>query len=289
MRWLGVARGRRRRGSGRRSHDVPLRVAGELARAANSRLARDGHRGRPDRVRSAGPDRAGSTCASRRASTSAAFAERLRTLLPPGLAVLRPETSVAASASLSRSYRVNLNVLALVALFTGGLLVFSTQAHAVVRRRAQFALLRVLGVTRRRLTLLIVAEGALVGVAGSVARARGWVRARGDRRALGRRAISGPDSFAASCPRSRSTRVALVVFFALGVAAAMLGSLAAGARDGPHAPGAGAQGRRRRARVRATAPGAAGRRRARRWARSRRRCRRSRDCRSSATRRSRCC
>jgi putative ABC transport system permease protein len=45
--------------------------------------------------------------------------------------------------------------------------VFSTQAHAVVRRRAQFALLRVLGVTRRHLTLLIVAEGALIGVAGS--------------------------------------------------------------------------------------------------------------------------
>ena len=82
--------------------------------------------------------------------------------------MLRPETAIAAGASLSRSYRVNLNVLALVALFTGGLLVFSTQAHAVVRRRAQFALLRVLGVTRRRLTLMIVAEGALVGVAGSV-------------------------------------------------------------------------------------------------------------------------
>ena len=88
-------------------------------------------------------------------------------MLPPGVEVLRPETAIAAGASLSRSYRVNLNVLALVALFTGGLLVFSTQAHAVVRRRAQFALLRVLGVTRRRLTLMIVAEGALVGVAGS--------------------------------------------------------------------------------------------------------------------------
>ena len=74
-------------------------------------------------------------------------------MLPPGrrrrCVRRRP---IAAGASLSRSYRVNLNVLALVALFTGGLLVFSTQAHAVVRRRAQFALLRVLGVTRRRLT-----------------------------------------------------------------------------------------------------------------------------------------
>jgi len=79
--------------------------------------------------------------------------------MTPGVAALRPETNLAAGASLSRSYRVNLNVLALVALFTGGLLVFSTQAHAVVRRRAQFALLRVLGVSRHRLTGLIVAEG----------------------------------------------------------------------------------------------------------------------------------
>ena len=78
---------------------------------------------------------------------AAAFADDCGGSLPPGIAVDRPEASVAASASLSRSYRVNLNVLALVALFTGGLLVFSTQALAVVRRRAQFALLRVLGVT----------------------------------------------------------------------------------------------------------------------------------------------
>jgi hypothetical protein len=42
-----------------------------------------------------------------------AVAKRLRIALPPGLAVARPETTVAASASLSRSYRVNLNVLAL--------------------------------------------------------------------------------------------------------------------------------------------------------------------------------
>ena len=96
------------------------------------------------------------------------FRARLQALLPPGLAVQRPEASVAASESLSRSYRVNMNVLALVALFTGALLVLSTQALAVVRRRAQLALLRVLGMTRRRLIGLLVAEGAAIGVAGSV-------------------------------------------------------------------------------------------------------------------------
>src|SRR5438128_7345306 len=97
----------------------------------------------------------------------AAFRDRLQQPLPAGVAVARPAESLAASASVSRSYRVNLNVLALVALFTGGLLVFSTQALAVVRRRAQFALLRVLGVTRRRLVVSLFAEGASIGAVGS--------------------------------------------------------------------------------------------------------------------------
>ena len=54
-------------------------------------------------------------------------------------------------ANMSRAYRVNLNMLAMVALFTGAFLVFSTQALSVVRRRHQFALLRVLGFTRSQL------------------------------------------------------------------------------------------------------------------------------------------
>ena len=63
---------------------------------------------------------------------------------------------------------INLNVLALVALFTGALLVFSTQALSVVRRRAELALLRVLGMTRRRLVRLLAIESALVGVIGAL-------------------------------------------------------------------------------------------------------------------------
>src|SRR5712664_207876 len=96
------------------------------------------------------------------------LAGRLRAEMPPGTLIERPDADLERIGALSRAYRVNLNVLALVALFTGGLLVFSTQALAVVRRRAQLALLRVLGVTRRRLVFLLVAEGAAIGVVGSV-------------------------------------------------------------------------------------------------------------------------
>ncbi len=70
--------------------------------------------------------------------------------------------------NMSRAYRVNLNMLALVALFTGAFLVFSTQALSVIRRRHQFALLRVLGLTRRELLQQILSEGAVLGVVGSL-------------------------------------------------------------------------------------------------------------------------
>ena len=49
------------------------------------------------------------------------------------------------AANLSRAYRVNLTMLAAIALLTGGFLVFSAQALSVVRRRTEFAFLRALG------------------------------------------------------------------------------------------------------------------------------------------------
>ncbi|MEP7181427.1 MAG: ABC transporter permease [Betaproteobacteria bacterium] len=153
-----------------------------------------------------------------------AFRARLAPLLPAGVAVARPEATLAAGTSLSRSYRVNLNVLALVALFTGGLLVFSTQALAVVRRRAQFALLRVLGLTRRHLTALIVAEGAVVGVAGSaLGIGAGYALAQAAIRWVG--ADLGSGYFRGVVPALAVELPSLALFFALGVAAAVFGSL----------------------------------------------------------------
>ena len=70
--------------------------------------------------------------------------------------------------NLSRAYRVNLTVLALVALFTG-VFVFSVLALSVAQRGPQFALLAVLGATPRQRLALVLAESALLGVAGSLA------------------------------------------------------------------------------------------------------------------------
>ena len=89
--------------------------------------------------------------------------------LPAGVAVGEPSLAIDAMTRISRAYRVNLDVLALVALLTGALLVLSTQALAVTRRRAQFALLRTLGLSRARLCTLVIGEGAVIGAAGAVA------------------------------------------------------------------------------------------------------------------------
>ena len=92
---------------------------------------------------------------------------RIEPLLPAGTHVAGVETLEEQGASLSRAYRVNLNALALVALFTGGFLVFSAQALEVARRRREHALLRVLGLERSGVSRLVLVEAAALGVIGS--------------------------------------------------------------------------------------------------------------------------
>lgn len=86
---------------------------------------------------------------------------------PPGVRAERPQDAEQRVSQLSRAYRVNLTVLALVALFVGAFLVYSVVALSVAQRLPGFALLGVLGMTaaeRRRLVLL---ECAGLGLAGS--------------------------------------------------------------------------------------------------------------------------
>ena len=127
--------------------------------------------------------------------------------------------------SMSRAYRVNLTVLALVALFTGAFLVFSTQALAVIRRRGQFALLRVLGLERRALLRQVMIEGASLGVIGALLGiAGGYGLAAAALRFFG--GDLGAGYFAGVNPEVRFTPVAAAVFFSLGFGVALLGCLA---------------------------------------------------------------
>ncbi len=88
-------------------------------------------------------------------------------LLPAGVRVAAASEATDRISNVSRAYRVNLTVLALVAMFTGAFLVFSILALSVAQRVQPLALLAVLGLTARQRLGLVLAESALLGVAGS--------------------------------------------------------------------------------------------------------------------------
>jgi len=204
--------------------DVELRVAGVLSAdaaqprlavmdiaAAQWRLLRLGELTRIDLRLHPGVD-------------VAAFQERLQRTLPAGVYVQRPQSTVESNLRLTRAYRMNLNVLALVALFTGALLVFSTQALSVLRRRSELALLRVLGVTRARMLGLLAAESTLVGAIGAaLGLVAGHLLAWATAATLG--TDLGAGFFTGVRPQLQLDVTALVTFFAAGILAALAGGL----------------------------------------------------------------
>lgn len=147
----------------------------------------------------------------------------LRTLdLPATVYAQRPEQAGERASLLSRAYRVNLTVLALVALFTGGFLVFSVLSLSVARRQQQFALLGVLGLSARERLRLVLAESALLGLLGSVLGvALGTGLAALALQLLG--GDLGGGYFAGATPALHWSPGAALLYGLLGVAAALAG------------------------------------------------------------------
>lgn len=142
--------------------------------------------------------------------------------LPDGVRAVPPGDDVQRVSNVSRAYRVNLTVLALVALFTGAFLVFSILSLSVAKRQPQFALLGVLGLSPRERLRLVVAESALLGAAGSVlGLALGAALAAAALRLLA--GDLGGGYFPGVAPRLRFDAGAALVYGGLGVAAAVLG------------------------------------------------------------------
>ena len=150
----------------------------------------------------------------------AAFLRSLQ--LPPGVVATEPGDAAQRVSNLSRAYRVNLTVLALVALFTGAFLVYSVLSLSVARRAQQFALLGVLGLTARQRLQLVLAESMVLGVAGSVAGiALGTVLADVGLATLG--GDLGGGYFSGVAPALQWSAPAAVVYALLGAAAAGAG------------------------------------------------------------------
>jgi len=228
--WLGVQTGTTlmlRAGT----QNVPLRVAGPILRARSGqrlgvmdigalqwRFHQLGKLSRIDLKLRDGVDRA---------AFERGLARELERDFPGRFTVAAPNDANQESRNnnLSRAYRVNLTVLALVALFTGAFLVFSTQALSVLRRRSQFALLRVLGLPRRLLLRQVLVEGASLGVIGSLLGiAAGYGLAATALAFFG--GDLGAGYFPGVKPTVHFTPVAASVFFLLGLGVALLGCAA---------------------------------------------------------------
>jgi putative ABC transport system permease protein len=124
--------------------------------------------------------------------------------------------------NVSRAYRVNLTVLALVALFVGAFLVFAVMALSVAQRVPSLALLGVLGLSAAERGRLVRAECALLGIAGSVlGLALGTALAQGALRWLA--GDLGGGYFPGIAPRLQWAWPDAIVFALLGVVATMLG------------------------------------------------------------------
>ena len=155
---------------------------------------------------------------------SAATARAITALLPADALLAAPEAEASRADALSRAYRVNLGMLALVALLTGGFLVWSAQALSAARRRPQFALLAVLGLPRRGLVTQLLVEALLLGVLGA---ALGLLLGYG----LASLVVAqvggdlGGGYFAATPAPLGFPPLAAALFGALGVATALAGSI----------------------------------------------------------------
>jgi len=146
--------------------------------------------------------------------------ERLRSRLQQAglgsLELVTPEVGVQRMANLSRAYRVNLSVLALVALFTGGFLVWTALSLAVRRQRATLALLGVLGMPPHGVAALVAAQGLSVALLGSLLGA-----ALGVAGAQALLVVAGGDlggGYFAATSRLHLNPVTLLGFIALGTA-----------------------------------------------------------------------
>jgi len=145
-------------------------------------------------------------------------------LLAADAVIATGETQARQGDALSRAYRVNLDMLALVALLTGGFLVFSAQSLSVARRLRAFALVRTLGLPRRGIVAAVALEGLIIGVVGAgIGLAFGYGMAAAALRLFG--GDLGGGYFGSGAAHVVFQPIAAATFFALGLAAALLGSV----------------------------------------------------------------
>lgn len=93
-------------------------------------------------------------------------AARLQRSLGDAVRVVTPEQREQDASRLLGAFRLNLTALSLISLLVGAFLVFTSTEASLVRRRAEFGLLRSLGASRGQVLRLILFEIAVLGLLG---------------------------------------------------------------------------------------------------------------------------
>lgn len=146
-------------------------------------------------------------------------ASLIRRQLPPEVTVERPEARNAQVEQMLSSFQLNLSVLSLIALFVGMFLVYNTMSVSVVRQRRQIGILRALGASRGSILIAVGAEGACIGLLGSVLGViLGALLARETVRAVSRTVSSLYAFVRPGEPHLPPVLIALAVFLGCGMA-----------------------------------------------------------------------
>lgn len=148
--------------------------------------------------------------------------------LPPRWRAAPPTDEGERLSDLTRAYRVNLGLLALMALFTGGFLVYAVLSLATAQRLPHWALVGVLGVSARLRWRLILAEGGVIGVIGTLlGLALGVGLAAGALKLLGSNlGLHGGGASSTELLLRQPLLMPALVYGGLGLAAALLAALA---------------------------------------------------------------
>ncbi len=93
-------------------------------------------------------------------------ARQIRNLLPEGMVLQEPGERKETGRIMIKAYQINLSILSFVSLFVGMFLVYSLVSLNAASRRKEWAIIRSMGGSSGLLFMLIMAEGAVLGLIG---------------------------------------------------------------------------------------------------------------------------
>ncbi len=163
--------------------------------------------------------------ADERTEAGRALLDRVRAVLPPGAAIVKPSARSQSVESLTDAFRLNLTALSLLALVVGMFLIYNTITFSVVQRRPIIGTLRCLGVTQAEVFRQVLLETLLLGaIGGALGIGLGILLGRG---AVGLVSQTINDLYYTVNVRSVDVDPwTLVKGFGLGLAASLLAALA---------------------------------------------------------------